>query len=298
MALRRQGLSQRRKAVGLTQESLAERLGVERSTVVRWEAGDTEPLPSIRPKVARALQVSVDQLAELLNESENATTTEALPADDEVTVPVLLPEVQPDRTELEDPARPQVADPVEALRQALRAAGVVPEDLGAMLLAGRPPQVPLGSPTAIPPDVVPADVQRRQARPRRFNRLAVMGVLLLLAFVGGAASVPLLTSHRGPIPTDAIGASAPVAAIPAPGSGSSSSPSSGHSTGAVHPVPAADPSKPADTPATAAVPAPHPIRSGKRIISRSKSRASMTRSGTPRTPAEANAWLTRWAQHK
>ncbi|MGH3839378.1 MAG: helix-turn-helix transcriptional regulator, partial [Pseudonocardiaceae bacterium] len=72
MAPRRQRLSQRRKTVGLTQESLAQRLGVERSTVVRWEAGDTKPLPSIRPKVARALRVSTDQLAELLSESENA----------------------------------------------------------------------------------------------------------------------------------------------------------------------------------------------------------------------------------
>ncbi|MDQ5856568.1 MAG: helix-turn-helix domain-containing protein, partial [Actinomycetota bacterium] len=72
MALRRQGLAQRRKAVGLTQEALAQRLGVERSTVVRWEAGDTEPLPSIRPNVAHALQVSLDQLAELLTEDQNA----------------------------------------------------------------------------------------------------------------------------------------------------------------------------------------------------------------------------------
>ncbi|MGH3803298.1 MAG: helix-turn-helix domain-containing protein, partial [Pseudonocardiaceae bacterium] len=124
MALRRQGLSQRRKAVGFTQESLAEQLGVERSTIVRWETGDTEPLPSIRPKVARALQVSTDQLAELLTEPEPADTARALPADTEVTIPLLLPEVQPEvrpgRTEFEDLIRPQVADTAEALRRALR----------------------------------------------------------------------------------------------------------------------------------------------------------------------------------
>jgi transcriptional regulator with XRE-family HTH domain len=37
-AARRGRLAQRRKAVGQTQEQLAARLGVERTTVVRWEA--------------------------------------------------------------------------------------------------------------------------------------------------------------------------------------------------------------------------------------------------------------------
>ena len=59
-------LAQRRKAVGLTQEQLAERLGVERTTVVRWERGETQPLPWLRPKLARALGVSADRVEELL----------------------------------------------------------------------------------------------------------------------------------------------------------------------------------------------------------------------------------------
>ena len=63
---RKARLAQRRKALGLTQEVLASLLGVERSTVVRWERGDTEPLPWIRPKLARALHVSADRLGELL----------------------------------------------------------------------------------------------------------------------------------------------------------------------------------------------------------------------------------------
>jgi transcriptional regulator with XRE-family HTH domain len=66
MAAKRQGLAQRRKAVGFSQEALAGVLDVERSTVVRWELGETEPLPWIRPKLARALGVSVDQLDGLL----------------------------------------------------------------------------------------------------------------------------------------------------------------------------------------------------------------------------------------
>jgi tetratricopeptide (TPR) repeat protein/transcriptional regulator with XRE-family HTH domain len=64
-AARRQ-LAQRRKAVGLTQEQLAERLGVDRTTVVRWERGETEPMPWLRPKLARALGVSADRIEELL----------------------------------------------------------------------------------------------------------------------------------------------------------------------------------------------------------------------------------------
>src|SRR5918998_1611547 len=137
MALRRQGLARRRKAVGLTQEALAQRLGVERSTVVRWEAGDTEPLPSIRPHVAQALHVSLDQLAELLTEDENAGTTRAVPAHHDVTLPVVLPLVRPSRDEREGLVPPQVTEAFQALRGALRSAGVSPGDVDAPLLTGK-----------------------------------------------------------------------------------------------------------------------------------------------------------------
>jgi tetratricopeptide (TPR) repeat protein/transcriptional regulator with XRE-family HTH domain len=65
-AAQRRRLAQRRKAVGLTQEQLAEQLDVERSTVVRWERGETQPLPWLRPKLAKALRVSADGIEELL----------------------------------------------------------------------------------------------------------------------------------------------------------------------------------------------------------------------------------------
>lgn len=65
-AARREALAQRRKAVGLTQEALAEILAVERSTVARWERGHSEPLPWMRPKLARALKISADRLEALL----------------------------------------------------------------------------------------------------------------------------------------------------------------------------------------------------------------------------------------
>jgi tetratricopeptide (TPR) repeat protein/transcriptional regulator with XRE-family HTH domain len=66
MAAKRQRLAQRRKAMGFSQEALASVLEVERSTVVRWECGETAPMPWIRPKLARALDISVDQLDGLL----------------------------------------------------------------------------------------------------------------------------------------------------------------------------------------------------------------------------------------
>jgi tetratricopeptide (TPR) repeat protein/transcriptional regulator with XRE-family HTH domain len=63
---RRGRLARRRKAVGLTQEQLAERLGVERTTVARWERGETAPLPWLRPRLAKALGISADRIEELL----------------------------------------------------------------------------------------------------------------------------------------------------------------------------------------------------------------------------------------
>jgi tetratricopeptide (TPR) repeat protein/transcriptional regulator with XRE-family HTH domain len=68
-APRRGHLAQRRKAMGLTQEQLADQLGVDRTTVVRWERGETRPQPWVRLKLAAALGVSVDRLEELLASS-------------------------------------------------------------------------------------------------------------------------------------------------------------------------------------------------------------------------------------
>jgi transcriptional regulator with XRE-family HTH domain len=56
-----------RKAAGYTQESLAAALHVDRSTVIRWEAGDQAPLPYLRPKLARLLGQSLEQLRELID---------------------------------------------------------------------------------------------------------------------------------------------------------------------------------------------------------------------------------------
>ncbi|WP_328750566.1 helix-turn-helix transcriptional regulator [Streptomyces sp. NBC_00285] len=78
MAARRIGLARRRKSAGFTQEGLAEHLGVERSTVGRWESADTEPQAYLRPKLARALKVGRDELQALL---EDITITDTKPSD-------------------------------------------------------------------------------------------------------------------------------------------------------------------------------------------------------------------------
>jgi DNA-binding XRE family transcriptional regulator len=61
-AKRRTALAAARKAAGYTQEQLAAVLYVERSTVIRWEAGRHAPVPFLWPKLAHILGISRDQL--------------------------------------------------------------------------------------------------------------------------------------------------------------------------------------------------------------------------------------------
>lgn len=66
MVNRRDALAARREALGFTQESFAIRLGVELSTVGRWERGTLTPHPWRRRRIAEALDVSLERLDELL----------------------------------------------------------------------------------------------------------------------------------------------------------------------------------------------------------------------------------------
>lgn len=71
MGGRRERLARARKAAGLTQEELAYRLGVDRSTVGRWEAGETEPQPWLRRKLSRHLDLTPVSLDRLLRIEPN-----------------------------------------------------------------------------------------------------------------------------------------------------------------------------------------------------------------------------------
>ncbi len=87
MTGRRHRLVRIRKAAGFSQERLAETIGVERSTVMRWERGETCPQPWARPKLARALGLSGRALSELLDESTDKAGVSA------PTTPKGFPEV-------------------------------------------------------------------------------------------------------------------------------------------------------------------------------------------------------------
>lgn len=84
MARTRGAFANRRKAVGLSQQALADRLEVDVTSVRHWEAGRHPPLPRFRPDLARHLQVSLDELDRLLKAD---TTDEPETPSDGVAVP-------------------------------------------------------------------------------------------------------------------------------------------------------------------------------------------------------------------
>jgi DNA-binding XRE family transcriptional regulator len=69
MPPRRVRLAARRRACGYSQEAFAEALQVDRTTVARWESGETEPQPWHRRKIARLLEMSLEVLDEFLHDA-------------------------------------------------------------------------------------------------------------------------------------------------------------------------------------------------------------------------------------
>jgi len=94
--------------VGHTQESLASALGVERSTVGRWERGLTAPQPWLRPSLAGALRTSEALLEGLLGIDRDARSSML-----SAQVPVHTPaaeEADPDPVKLTIPVLRQLVD--------------------------------------------------------------------------------------------------------------------------------------------------------------------------------------------
>lgn len=58
--------AKRRKAMGYSQEQFAHALGVDRTTVGRWERRETQPTPEQRPKIAQLLRLDLSELDALL----------------------------------------------------------------------------------------------------------------------------------------------------------------------------------------------------------------------------------------
>ncbi|MFE9423025.1 helix-turn-helix domain-containing protein [Kitasatospora sp. NPDC006697] len=67
--MRRESFTNRRKLLGFTQESFAQAVGVDRSTVGRWELGRVDPQDWHRPALMKALRVSADELETLISGS-------------------------------------------------------------------------------------------------------------------------------------------------------------------------------------------------------------------------------------
>jgi actin-like ATPase involved in cell morphogenesis len=88
---------------------------------------------------------SVQAMARLREDAVEAK--EALSSDTDVTIQVVLPTMQTEvrltRAELESMLRLPLSETIEALRRALRSAGVEPEDVTAVLLVGGSSRIPL-----------------------------------------------------------------------------------------------------------------------------------------------------------
>jgi transcriptional regulator with XRE-family HTH domain len=67
MTARRHHLASRRKSLGYSQEHLAAELGVDRTTVGRWERGETDPQPYVRAGLCKALKVTPAELDTLIS---------------------------------------------------------------------------------------------------------------------------------------------------------------------------------------------------------------------------------------
>lgn len=56
------GLCAARKATSCTQKQLADRLGVSRAAIAKWETGSAFPRADMLPAIAAALGCSIDEL--------------------------------------------------------------------------------------------------------------------------------------------------------------------------------------------------------------------------------------------
>lgn len=58
-------IKERREELGMTQTELAQKVGVEQSSVARWERGATSPTAANLMKLSQVLNCTLDRLAGL-----------------------------------------------------------------------------------------------------------------------------------------------------------------------------------------------------------------------------------------
>jgi molecular chaperone DnaK len=126
---------------------------------------------------------TIQGIARLRQECVNAK--EALSSDSDVSIPVFLPNVQTEvrlvRSEFEAMIRPAIGQTIEALRRALRGAGVAPDDLAAVLLVGGSSKIPLVA------QLVAAEVGRPIAVDIHPKHTVAMGAAIAAAFADGGS---------------------------------------------------------------------------------------------------------------
>jgi transcriptional regulator with XRE-family HTH domain len=66
--MRRDRLAAARRAIGKSQEQLAEIVQVDRTSIANWERGERSPQPELRVPYAAALGISLNELDELLSD--------------------------------------------------------------------------------------------------------------------------------------------------------------------------------------------------------------------------------------
>lgn len=128
---------------------------------------------------------AIQALARLRQECSEAK--EVLSTDTDVTIPVVLPNLQSEvrltRAEFEAMIRPLLQQTVEALRRAIRSAGVDPQDLAAVLLVGGSSRIPLIA------EMVGAELGRPIAVDRHPKHTVALG-----------AAISAGQSHEAPAP--------------------------------------------------------------------------------------------------
>ncbi|WP_419703024.1 helix-turn-helix transcriptional regulator [Promicromonospora sp. NFX87] len=114
MPSRRARLAEARRTAGYSQEGLADQLGIDRTTVQRWESGDSEPQPLQRANLAAALGLTGEALAAVLSaERPGSQVSRVTPSVLESGRPT-LPSPEGDLLGLLDAARPLVDDTLAA----------------------------------------------------------------------------------------------------------------------------------------------------------------------------------------
>ncbi len=213
-----------RKGAGTSFEPLGRPEGIERlggidfdaavlGHVVRSLDGMVEALDDEEPGTLQALE-------RLRTESVDAK--EALSADTETSIPVLLPNVQTEvrltRAEFEAMIRPSLADSLAAMQRALASAGVTPEKVSAVLLVGGSSRVPLVA------QLVSSEFGRPVAIDADPKHAIALGAAIVAAehadraAVGGVAAASGAAAAAGEAMAEATGDGAVEENAPVPGS--------------------------------------------------------------------------------